>query len=201
MKFSINFPNSGPSGAAMLTATILSLILATGVTAADRSPAKATKPTPSASKPPKTTPTPTSKLDPKTEAELLQAEDRFINAIRNADRKELGELLHDKYADSFGQHAGSAIVKRGVLDRLGTPAVPAYRVVKDRKLTVSVDLYTVEGLAKAERQGTGDDQPKDEWFKVRRLWTKTDGRWVITAQMIVPVEESGEKEEKDKEKK
>lgn len=200
MKFSINFSNSNRSSI-RLAATILSFVLATAVSAAERSPTKAPKPTPSASKPPKATPTPSAKLDAKTEGELLQAEDRFINAIRNGDAKALGELLHDKYASALGAFPGVATTKRGTLDRLGTAEVAAYRIVKERKLTVSVDLYTVEGLAKAERPLTGDEQSKDEWFKVRRLWIKTDGGWLITAQMVVPLDESADKDETEKEKK
>ena len=154
-------------------------------------PTASQKPTPS----PKPSPTPET-MDAKTEAELLLAEDRFIVAIRNGDAKALGELLHDHFADSFGRYASVATTKRGFLDRVGGGQVPAYPVIKDRHLSVSVDLFTVEGLAHAERQEPGDE-PWDDWFRVRRLWTKTEGRWVITAQMITPLDKDAKEKEKD----
>jgi len=152
--------------------------------------------TPGSAATPKPAPTPETQIDAKTEAELLLAEDRFIVAIRNGDAKALGELLHDHFADSFGRYASVATTKRGLLDRVGGGQVPAYPVIKDRHLSVSVDLFTVEGLAHAERQEPGDE-PWDDWFRVRRLWTKTEGRWVITAQMITPLDKDAKEKEKD----
>jgi uncharacterized protein DUF4440 len=189
------------SGTVKFGLTIGSFLFAIAFAAAEPSPAKPPKvrPTPKPGATPKPSPTPDAKLDAKTEAELLQAEDRFIIAIKNGDAKALGELLHEGFADSFGRYASVATARRGILDRVGSGQVPAYRVIKDRKLSVSADLFTVEGLAHAERQNPGDE-PWDEWFQVRRLWTKTEGRWLVTAQMITPVDKEAE-DEKEKEKK
>jgi hypothetical protein len=185
------------SGSLRFGLTVGSLLCAITIATADPTPTRPSKarPTPKPSATPNPSPTPAQKLDAKTEAELLQAEDRFIIAIKNRDAKALAELLHDGFADALGA-ASVATSKRGILSRVGGGQVPAYRVIKDRKLSVSVDLFTVEGLAHAEREEPGDE-PWDEWFQVRRLWTRTDGRWVLTAQMITPLD----KDDKDKKEK
>jgi len=201
MKFSAGPRISHCSRPVRLALIILSLALSNTLVPAQQEknskvtatpkPTASQKPTPS----PKPSPTPET-MDAKTEAELLLAEDRFIAAIRNGDAKALGELLHDHFADSFGKYASVATTKRGLLDRVGGGQVPAYPVIKNRHLSVSVDLFTVEGLAHAERQEPGDE-PWDDWFRVRRLWTKTEGRWVITAQMITPLDKDAKEKEKD----
>lgn len=166
------------SGLTVMTVVFTST-LAIAEPTPDKSPDKAPKKT--AESTPEPTPEP--KIDAKTEAEILLAEDRFINAIRNGDAKELTEILHDYYADALGQYAKRAITKRGTLDRASKGLTPAYRIEKERKITQSGDSFTVEGLAKAERQVPGDE-PKDKWFRVQRIWTKTGDRWVLNAQAV-----------------
>lgn len=178
--------------------TILPFLIAGSLAAAGPSPSPTPKKPPTASpsptKPPQTAPTPDTKLDAKTEAELLLAEDRFVTAILERDLKVLEELLSDHYADSFGKYAKRAVSKRGVIARVSGADFPAYRVEKKRKLTHSVGLFTVEGLAKRHISGV---EPGDKWFQVRRLWTKTGDRWVLNGQIIVPQEEpSAEKDAK-----
>lgn len=128
-------------------------------------------------------PTPEAKVDAKTEADILLAEDRFINAIKNGDAKALGELLHDLYSDALGKYAKKATNKRGTLARVTTGRLPAYRIEKERKMNQNGELFWVEGLARAERQNP-TDEPADKWFRVRRLWTKVDDRWVLSVQAV-----------------
>jgi len=149
-------------------------------------------PNPSATAPttptPKPSSTPETKIDAATEAELLQAEDRFINAIRNHDAKELDALLHPYFADSF-EGAGSAISKRGVIMRATDGALPAYRIEKERKLIRSGDSFTVEGLGKDTAHELTEDNPSEHWAFVRRLWSREGGRWIAAAQIIAPLED------------
>lgn len=138
---------------------------------------------------PKPVATPDTKIDAKTEAELLQAEDRFVNAIRNHDTKEFEELLADYYADSL---AGDerALSKQGALARLAAGKLPAYRVIAaGRKLTRNVDLFVVEGRARDLEAEVSDENPKEGWVQVRRRWTKRGDRWLLVAQVITPEQE------------
>ena len=172
---------------ARLGLTVVSLVSASSLAIAEPTPVKSpdkAREKPAESKP---EPTPEPKIDEKTEAEILLAEDRFTNAIKNGDAKALTELLHDLYADALGKYAKKATNKRGTLRRVSTGRLPAYRIEKERKISQSGDLFTVEGLAKAERQLVGDE-PKDKWFRVRRLWSKTGDRWVLSYQAISSLE-------------
>jgi hypothetical protein len=156
--------------------------------------------TPATTQAPKPPSTPETKIDTRTEAELLQAEDRFINAIRNHDAKELEDLLHPHYADAF-DGAGSAITKRGVITRATDARLPAYRIEKERKLIRSGDTFTVEGLGKDTAHELTEDNPSEHWAYVRRIWTREHGRWIATAQIIKPIEDNELRERLDPETK
>jgi hypothetical protein len=211
MKFSTMDRTSSRPLSARLTLTVLALILSNAlVVAGDKESSKAS-PKPSATvQPPatakpsgtpgaKSTPspkpfsTPETKIDEKMEAELLQAEDRFIIAIQNRDVKALEELLHQYYADSF-EGRGTAVTKLGTMRRASSGRLPAYRVEKARTVIRSGNDFTVEGLAK-DAAGEEGDERRNEWVHVRRLWTKEADRWIATAQ-IVTLEEGDEPEEK-----
>ena len=175
------------------------LLLSSSVVLAqkDQKPAKPT-PTPNSTVTPRPTatpkpsPTPETKIDARTEAQLLQAEDRFINAIRNHDAKELEQLLHPQYADSIGGRE-SAVGKTGVIRRAAGSRLPAYRIEKDRKLTRYGNDFNVEGLA---RNAARDDSvdTSSEWVHIRRLWTREGDRWIATAQIVTPENEEAERE-------
>ena len=206
MKFSTMSRTSRRSSPVKLALTILSLALSSAtVLAQQKSNSKsAATPTPMATqKPtasPKPSPTPDTKIDAKTEAELLQAEDRFINAIRNQDTKALEELLHPYYADSI-EGRSSAITKRGFIMRATAGSLPAYKVEKERKLTRSGDTFTVEGLGNDVAHELTEDHPTEQWAQVRRIWSREGARWIATAQIITPLEENEARERLAPEKK
>lgn len=182
------------AGSIRIGLTILSFVLSGGIAIAQPAPDKTPNKTPE--KTPENTPTPNPKLDPKTEAELLQAEDRFIIAIRNGDAKALEELLDDHYFDSFA-NSEKAISKRGVLVRLRAGRLPFYRVEMQPKLSRSVDTFTVEGLAREGGREISVDYPKEEWVRVQRLWIRSHDHWLLRAQIITPEnEKESEKEPK-----
>ena len=176
------------SGAAKTGLTILVLALSGAVVLAEPSPHPSASKAPDKSSSPTPEKTPDTTIDEKTEADLLQAEERFNSAILNADTKELTEMLHELYADAFGKHAKRAINKRGTLERARKERLFAYRIEKQRKIIRSGDSFTIEGLAKAERRIRGDE-PTDKWFQVQRIWTKTQGGWVLNAQSVATVTE------------
>jgi hypothetical protein len=167
-------------------------------------PKPALTPNPSATAPttptPKPSSTPDTKIDARMEAELLQAEDRFINAIRNHDAKELEGLLHPYFADSL-EGASVATAKRGVIARASAGRLPAYQIEKERKLIRSGDTFTVEGLGKDTSHELTEDNATEHWAFVRRLWSRENGRWIATAQIIAPLEENEARERLAPEKK
>lgn len=153
------------------------------------------QPTPS----PKASSTPETAIDAKTEAELLRAEDRLLKAIRDRDAKVLEEVLHPGFADAI-EGAETAVNKRGFIMRARDGRLPAYKVEKERVLERSGDSFTVEGTAR-----DGADLPHDhrgaEWAHVRRIWTREGGQWIVTAQIVEPMKERAEEEQRAAEKK
>ena len=145
--------------------------------------------TPKVTATPKPSPTPETKINAETAAELLQAEDRFIIAIRNRDAKALSDLLADYYADSFRDDE-RAINKRGSIERGTEGKLSIYRVEKERKLIRSGDTFTVEGLAKKASPLAPEENPKEEWVHVRRLWLRQGDRWLAIAQIITRIEDN-----------
>ena len=165
----------------------------------EQHPKSAATPKPENRQTPTASPTPSStpatEIDALTEAELLLAEDRFVNAIENRDAKELEELLHPQFADAF-EGRESAISKRGFIPRASRGSLPVYRVEKERKLTRSGNLFTVEGLARDMSHEGWESRPA-EWVHVRRLWENQSTRWLATAQIIKPAAEREAEKEKD----
>lgn len=156
--------------------------------------------TPKSTDTPKPSPTPETKIDSKTEAELLQAEDRFVNAIRNRDAKELEEILHPQYADSM-KESERALIKRAVISRAIDGRLPAYKIEKERTLTRYGDVFNVEGLANNVAREQSEDAPTVKWALVRRIWTREGGRWIATAQIVKEIEDNEAREKLAPEKK
>ena len=205
MKSSIISSLPSRSGSVRIGLTILSVALSGRFAIAQPTPSKSKPPekTPTANqKPtasPKPSPTPETKIDAKTEAELLQAEDRFVIAIQNRDAKALEEILHAYYADSF-EGGERAVTKHGAITRASAGRLPAYRVEKERKLIRSGDSFTVEGMAKDAARKVSDERP-NEWVHVRRLWERQGDRWIATAQIITPEEEFEQEQKREAEAK
>jgi hypothetical protein len=180
--------------------TFLCLIVSNALVFAEpgKNSKSAENPKPTATQKPaasaKISPTPETKIDEKTEAELLQAEDRFVIGIENRDAKVLEELLHPHFADSI-EGGESALTKRAFIAKVSRGGAAAYRIEKERKLTRSGTLFTVEGFARDMFRDGWESRPP-EWVRVRRLWEREDNRWITTAQMIAPEAER----ESDKQK-
>jgi hypothetical protein len=184
-----------PSSIAKFGLTVFTLSLAGAIAAGheDKNATVTTTPkvtaTPDRAATPKPSPTAETKIDAKMEAELLQAEDRFIIAIRNRDAKALSDLLADYYADSFRDDE-RAINKRGSIQRATEGKLSIYLIEKGRKLIRSGDTFTVEGLAKKAELLSSEEIAKEEWVHVRRLWLRQGDRWLAIAQIITPIEEA-----------
>jgi hypothetical protein len=181
--------------------TLLVLFIAGSVALAQKEQKSATPAgTPKATATPRPSPTPETQIDAKTEAELLQAEDRFVNAIRNHDAKELEEILHPQYADSM-KESERAVIKRAVIARAIDGRLPAYKIEKERTLTRYGDVFNVEGLANNVAREMSEAAATEEWALVRRIWTREGGRWIVTAQIVKLMDENEAREKLAPEKK
>ncbi len=135
-------------------------------------------------------------VDPKTRKELQEAEQRFGHAIEKRDTAALSEILADYYAESEGDE-NMGVPKRAVIARAKGGTLVFYRIERDAKCTVSAATYTIEGEAKSFGRLITDQPAEFKWVKVRRMWIKKDGHWLLILQNIRDAEE--EKTETKKE--
>jgi len=123
-------------------------------------------------------------VDAKTREELQAAEKRFGIAIEKRDTAALSEILADYYADSYGDEE-RAVPKRGVIARAKAGTLFFYRIETDLRFSVSAQTYTVEGKAVPPPPPfSPDGAGVANWVRVRRMWTKKDGSWILIMQNI-----------------
>jgi hypothetical protein len=134
-------------------------------------------------------------VDAKTREELQAAEKRFGTAIEKRDIAALSEILADYYADSYGDDE-RAVPKRGVIARAKAGTLFFYRIETDLRISVSAKTYTVAGNAiPPPPQFWSERAVEPKWVRVRRMWTKNGGRWILIMQNV---QESDEEKEREK---
>lgn len=128
--------------------------------------------------------------------EILKMESQLKQALEKCNTELLDRLLADYYADSY-EGSESAFGKKRTIQRCQDDSVPYYSIDEDLKLTVRADIVFVEGISKVKpNSGTdtdtrpetdaGRDKREREEVRVKRLWTKKGGRWLLIAQSIGP---------------
>jgi uncharacterized protein with gpF-like domain len=132
-----------------------------------------------------------SRIDKRVEREINKAEDQLDQAIRKRDVAALDLLLADYYADAYegSEHASG---KRATLDKCRTGALDYYKIKKEKKLSVRGEIIQVEGLGKQEEK-PGTDREMETDIRLKRLWTKTGGRWLLIAQTLEPTNSESKK--------
>jgi ketosteroid isomerase-like protein len=127
----------------------------------------------------------------KLEREILKAENQLGNAIGKRDVASLDKLLTDYYADSYEGEA-RAEIKATTLARCREGTLHFYRIDHEREIEARADIVRIEGIAKLSRKSPAGSERNSE-IRVKRLWTKKDGRWQLVAQTVGPVDEESEK--------
>ena len=133
----------------------------------------------------------TSSADKKLEREILKAENRLGRAISKRDVSALDKLLTDYYADSY-EGSDRATSKKTALDHCRRGILEFHRITDHRTIVRRVDIVTVEGVARSERHSGAGTESESE-TRVKRLWTKKDGRWQLVAQTLEPLDEESER--------
>jgi hypothetical protein len=138
---------------------------------------------------------PESGVDEKTRKEVLEIEKQLGVAITKGDVTLLDKLLADYYADSYEGGEG-AVSKKGTMARCRAGTLPYYALNEKPELSRSAEMVTIEAVSKASATSS-NDTPKESVLRVKRVWTKKDGRWLLVAQKRGPAEdEEREKGEK-----
>lgn len=132
-----------------------------------------------------------SRIDKRVEREVNKAEDQLEQAIRKRDVASLDLLLADYYAEAY-EGGKRAFGKRAALARCRKGTLAYYKIEDEKKLSVRVDIIQVEGLARMEEKaGTDTEMATD--IRLKRLWTKKGGRWLLIAQILQPINPESKK--------
>jgi ketosteroid isomerase-like protein len=132
-----------------------------------------------------------SRIDKRVEREVNKAEDQLEQAIRKRDVASLDLLLADYYADAY-EGSERALGKRAALAKCRTGTLDYYKIKDEKKLTVRGDIIQVEGLARMEEK-SGTDTEMETDIRLKRLWTKKGGRWLLIAQILQPINPESKK--------
>ena len=109
-------------------------------------------------------------------------ENQLSVAMEARDIAKLEKLLADDYFD--GQEGvKKALNKAGTIARSKAGLHNFLVIEKEQKLSRESDIVTVEGLARFRPSRVDDTKPAEQWIRVRRLWTKKDGQWLLTGQL------------------
>ena len=127
-----------------------------------------------------------SRIDKRLNREINKAEDQFEQAIHRRDVTSLDQLLADYYADTY-EGSERALSKRAALARCGAGTLDYYKIEAGKKLTVRGDIIQVEGIARTE-QKMETDMKTERDVHLKRLWTKKNGRWLLIAQILKPID-------------
>lgn len=126
----------------------------------------------------------------KIEREILKAENQLKQALEKCNNASLNRILADYYADSY-EGSDRAVGKRWTIDHCGDSQARYFSIDEHREISVRVDIVFIEGISKV-RSDAGSKEGEKE-MRVKRLWTKKDGRWQLVAQTLGPVAEESEK--------
>jgi ketosteroid isomerase-like protein len=124
-------------------------------------------------------------MDKRVEREINKAEDQLERAIRKRDVASLDLLLADYYADAY-EGSERAVSKRGTLAKCKAGTLSYYRIEAEKRLSVRGDLIQVEGLVRMEEK-LGTDTVMESDIRLKRLWTKKGGRWLLISQTLEPI--------------
>lgn len=130
-------------------------------------------------------PTPRVQIDKKVQRQILKLEADFGRAIERRDAASLDRLLADYYADG-NEGSESATAKEATLARCKAGTLPYYRIHEERKFIVRPDIIEIQGTSRREQKLVTDNDA-EQLIRVRRMWTKKDGNWLLIGQTIGPV--------------
>jgi hypothetical protein len=130
-------------------------------------------------------------IDKKVQRQILKMEADFGRAIERRDAASLDRLLADYYADG-NEGSERATAKEATLAHCKAGTLPYYRIHAERKFIVRSDIIEIQGTSRAEQQLVTDNNA-EPLIRVRRMWAKKDGNWLLIVQTIGPVERASEK--------
>jgi hypothetical protein len=133
-------------------------------------------------------------VDKKTEREVLAMENQLRKGITKPDTALLKRILAEYYADSF-EGSERAAGKNWAISHAGDPAIPYFSIDENRRIFRRADIVFIEGFSEARARAGNDvdEKKKPEKLRIKRLWTKKEGKWLLIAQTKKLMEDDEEK--------
>jgi hypothetical protein len=131
------------------------------------------------------------KLDSKIRKEIAEMEKQLELAMEKRDGAALEKILADHYFDAYSDER--ALSRADTIARCKAGKLSFVNIERELEVSPNVEGITVEGLSKYNPPEVDDRTPDEQWIRVRRLWEKKDGRWVLASQV------TGRADEDDKE--
>lgn len=110
----------------------------------------------------------------------------FGRAIERRDAASLNRLLADYYADGQ-EDSKRATAKEATLAHCKAGTLTYYQIQAERKFTVRSEIIEIQGISRQEQKLVTDNDV-EQFIRVRRMWTKKDGKWLLIAQTIGSVD-------------
>ncbi len=114
--------------------------------------------------------------------EVADMETQLAVAIEKKDTSFLEKVLVEQYFDVY-EGEKQALSKSDTIARCKAGLLKFLAPQKEQKMSPEKDSVTVEGVAKLIPNRQDDTIPAEQWVHVRRLWTKKDGKWLLTCQI------------------
>jgi len=143
-------------------------------------------------------PSPTSsgtEVDSKVKKEVVAMEEQLGLAIAKRDIPVLEKMLADHYFDAFSDE--NALSRANTIARCKAGLLSFLAIEKELHLSPNVEGIVVEGLSRSRPTQSDDRAPEEQWIRIRRLWAKKDGRWLLMSQLRRRTDEE-DKSGKDK---
>lgn len=118
--------------------------------------------------------------DSKEKKEVLEMEKKIRAAIEGQDTTTLQKILADTYFDTY-EGSENAMSKSGTIARCKAGVLNFLVIEKEPQFTREVDGIIVEGEANVKPVAVDDVKP-ERWVRVRRLWAKQGGAWLLMSQ-------------------
>jgi hypothetical protein len=131
---------------------------------------------------PRPSPTPSKKEIKAKAKEVGEMEKQLAVAMEKRDTAFLEKVLAETYYDVY-EGDKRALSKLQSIARCKAGLLRYLAIEKGSEVRPQDDLIAVEGIAKLIPNRQDDRVPNEQWVHVRRLWKKTDDRWVLTCQI------------------
>ena len=133
-------------------------------------------------------------VDSKTEKEIVAMENQLRVAIEKCDEVLLKQLLADYFADAYVGRE-KATTKAGMIARCKAAKLSFLAFNDKPELIRSAEIVTIRGITTTKKMDVEKGNAEtSEQLQVRRLWTKSDGRWILIVQERGPLEDEAERE-------